>query len=398
MIADRKTCTGPCGRDLPLEDFYKDAKIKSGLRAQCKVCDNDRRENSDNAGLNVSDYFDEPIPEPLTRAMPVPPVNYDDRSPLVPAHIWKGLPIPNQVEQPGIGMWTWKSPKGWHVFAVHHSADPSKRVGTPAGDAWYAKAKAMSSDRDWMREMDGDYTISVDQPFFPNFSRPVHVKPCAFDPTKTLLRGWDFGQGHPAIVWAQIGEHNQLRVLYSILETNKKIWDFAEQVIAETNGRFPGAKKITDYGDPAGAQESDKGSTTAILLERYGINIYHQWSYVETGLKMMDMKLRVTEHGTPGMVLDPSNVLLIQGFEGGYVLDTSATGKDAEGRLKNSPKKDGTYDHLMDALRYLILNAYSFMEEKRDDEEAWNRVSLWRTNLENSKHKSMDDALDELTL
>jgi hypothetical protein len=206
------------------------------------------------------------------------------------------------------------------------------------------------------------------------------------------------GYGHHNCLWAQIGKHNQVRVLYSLLETNKKLWEFADQVIAETNTRFPGATKIVDYGDPAGAQESDKGASTAYLIEHYGITVYHQWSRLETGLKMMDVKLRVTETGEPGILIDPINTVLIQAFEGGYTLDSTASGRDKEGRLLNRPRKDGWFEHLMDALRYLILNCFSFLEEKRDDDQAWKRLSLWRTNRQVAERREMADAFDELLL
>ena len=391
-----KTCSN-CGLSLPADHFGKDAKLKDGLRSYCKGCDTEIHNERDNAIPSFADYWDEPIPDTLSRPMPVPSV-LDERSPILPKTVLNGAPVPSLVEQVGDGLWRWKTPKGWRVLAIHYSADPNKRPGTVLGETWLAKAKQMQSDRDWLREMEMDYTISNNEPFFPNFRRHIHVKPCAFDKEKPLLRGWDFGQGHPACVWAQIGQHNQLRVLRSLLETNKKIWEFGDLVIADTNTHFPGARKIVDYGDPAGAQESDKGATTAYLLEHYGITIYHQFSYLETGLKMMDMKLRMTEYGEPGIVLDPCNLILIQGFEGGYVLDQTASGKDKEGRLKNSPKKDGWYDHIMDALRYLILNAFTFMEEERNDEEAWNKVSLWRTNAENAKRQNAHDAIEELLL
>jgi hypothetical protein len=396
MSDTHKVCPA-CARDLPLtaDYFAKNAERKDGFFTYCKSCDNDRRAEYDNL---VPALHDEPIPETFSRVVPVPPVNYDERSSLIPPKILNGAPVPHDVELVSEGIWRWKTPKGWRVLAVHYSADPKKRPGTPAGDAWLAKAKALSSPRDWQREMELDYTISANEPFFPNFSRIVHVKPCAFDPTKPLIRGWDFGQAHPACVWAQIGEHNQLKVLYSLLETNKKIWEFADEIIVQTNTRFPGARKILDYGDPAGAQESDKGQTTAILLDKFGITLYYQWSYIETGLKMLDIKLRITEYGEPGLVLDPINHVLIQGFEGGYVLDTGAAGRDKEGRLKNTPKKDGWFEHVMDALRYLVLNAFTFQEEKRDDDEAWNRVSMWRTNKQIAERHTMDEAVDELFL
>ena len=40
-----KRCSGPCGRDLPVEDFQKDASQTSGRKSRCKTCSNDARED-----------------------------------------------------------------------------------------------------------------------------------------------------------------------------------------------------------------------------------------------------------------------------------------------------------------------------------------------------------------
>jgi hypothetical protein len=33
-----KTCSGPCGATLPLDDFYRDRRCPDGHRARCKRC------------------------------------------------------------------------------------------------------------------------------------------------------------------------------------------------------------------------------------------------------------------------------------------------------------------------------------------------------------------------
>ena len=98
------------------------------------------------------------------------------------------------------------------------------------------------------------------------------------------------------------------------------------------------------------------------------------------------------------MILDPCNKELIEGFEGGYVLDTGATGKDKEGVLKNHPKKDGWFEHVMDGLRYLVLNLFSMVEEEVDNDAAWDKLSLWRTNKQTAEKKIKDGLYDEMLL
>jgi hypothetical protein len=169
--------------------------------------------------------------------------------------------------------------------------------------------------------------------------------------------------------------------------TNVNIFKFAPLVVSETNARFPGAKPITDYGDPAGAQETDKGSSTAILFLQFGIMINHRFSYIEEGLKMIDQKLLVQEDGSPGILIDPINTDLIDGFAGGYELDSQAIAKTDNVKLLSRPKKDGFFDHLMDALRYTFVNLFTMLDKDPKDAPALSSVSLWRTNEQNREAK-----------
>lgn len=369
-----KTCPA-CERALPTAMYKKNAAAKDGLYSYCKDCTHTRRKTPQVGAVDLT------TTAPALTGKPAG----------IPANLLNGLEVPATTVSPCEGVWQWRTPKGWCVFAVHYSADPTKRPGTPDGDAWLAAEKAKSSPRDWQREMEIDHTISEGEPFFSTFNRGVHIRPCAFDPTLPLLRGWDFGRGHPACVFAQKTPTNQIRVLHSVLESQKDIFHFAPLILAETNVRFPGAN-VVDYGDPAGAQETDKGATTAILLDQFDITLHYRFSFNEEGLKMMERALMVREDGEPGLVLDPTNIILIDGFAGGYKLDTGVSGKDTEGRLKNSPKKDGWFDHLMDALRYLFVNVFSVMPNKQDTKKSLEALSLWRTNEQ--QKQLLEDAGD----
>jgi len=307
---------------------------------------------------------------------------------IVPPHILNGIEVPDNVTCPiDQGMWTWTNRKGMRVIAIHDTADPDRRPETPAGKIWYEKAKSVTAtDRDWAREHDIDFTIKEGDPFFPNFNRAVHVQDCKYDPKLPIARGWDFGRSRPAVVWCQLGRDLKLRILYSFMGKNMNIFRFAPLVVSETNLRFPRAQ-ITDYGDIAGAQESDKGATTFILMEQFGIEVVTRFSYLEEGLKIMEQKLMIGEDGTPNILIDPCNVDLIDGFGGGYVLDTGASGKDEEGKLKNKPKKDGYFEHLMDALRYVMIHLFTFDSIKGGRKNAPKAIGLWKTNAEHEKEK-----------
>lgn len=320
-----------CRRSLWHESFDSNPYANDGYYTYCKDCRAaKKREKQD------------PTPE-LDQVEPIAPVPMVPRG-TVPAGLLKGIQVPEDVECPMEGVWAWTNAKGWRVVAVHFTADPDKRPGTESGDAWIEKKKKDSSERDWKREYDLDHTIAEGDPFYATFNRSLHQVRCVYDPLRPLLRFWDFGRGHPAIVFAQLDVRAKVRILWSHIYTNLNIYQFAPLVLAETNARFPDAK-CHDYGDPAGAQESDKGATTSILLDTFKIKLVYRFSFIEEGTKMIDQKLMMQADGTPGLLIDPCNKDLLNGFESGYVLDTGAGGKDNEGRLKNSPKKDGWYEH-----------------------------------------------------
>jgi len=373
-----------CGETKPAYQFCRNRQSKSGLQTYCKTC-----------------QFAERNPKPPLPTIPassVPALDSLEQYPMseVPPGILNGVKVPRQVHSPCAGMWTWRNKKNWCVIALHHSSEPAKMAGTPAGDAWIKQEKAKCSERDWLREHQLDFTIRTGDPFFSKFNRAVHVQPCEYDPDKPLIRGWDFGRARPACVWAQLSDKNQLRILSSYLGKAINIFDFAPVIVAMTNAKYPGAK-LTDYGDPSGAQETDKGATTAILLHQFKIKLHFRFSYVEEGLKLMEQRLLMdSSTGEPGLIINSQdNQDLIDGFAGGYVLDTGASGKDNEGRMKNSPKKDGFYEHLMDAARYLHIGLYSLMPAGSEDDEPWKGIGLWRSNDQHAAHKRDRDNVGE---
>lgn len=374
-----------CKRVLFFESFDKNQFARDGYYTYCKDC-------------RAAKKKDKEDPPPVLDSVDSPASVVETPRSKVPAGILNGIQVPEYVENPIEGVWAWNTSKGWRTLAVHYSADPDKRPGTEVGDKWIEAKKKDSSERDWKREYELDHTIAEGDPFYATFNRSLHVRRCAYDPTRPLLRGWDFGRGHPAIVFAQVDEKLKVKVLWSNIYTNLTIYQFAPLVLAESNARFPEAV-CRDYGDPAGAQESDKGATTQILLNTFKIKLIYRFSYIEEGTKMIDQKLLVQQDGSPGLLSDPSNKDLNTGFESGYVLDTGASGKDGEGRLKNSPKKDGWYEHVMDALRYLIVNVFTMLpDSKEDQDKAWEKIGLWRTNEQHAEKTADADPIGEFYL
>lgn len=374
-----------CKRCLFYEDFDTNVHANDGYYTYCKTCRLAKKKDREDPPPAIEQI--EPIP--LTSTVPK---NH------VPAGVMKGIRVPPEVETPMEGVWAWNTPKGWRVIALHYSADPDKRPGTVKGDEWLTKKKNDSSERDFNREYELDHTISEGDPFYATFNRSIHVRKCEYDQTRPLCRCWDFGRAHPAIVFLQLDEKMKVKVLWSEIYSNLTIFQLVPIVFGETATRFPGAT-VRDYGDPAGAQETDKGATTQILLDTFKIKLIYRFSFIEEGTKMIDKKLLIENDGKPGFFIDPCNKELIDGFESGYVIDVTATGKDSEGRAKNSPKKDGWYEHVMDSLRYGFINVFTMFSGKEEEQsKAWEKVGLWRTNQQHAERESANDPMEEFNL
>lgn len=202
------------------------------------------------------------------------------------------------------------------------------------------------------------------KPVIVGFLRDKHVRPVTAMPHLPLYRGWDFGFNHPAVVFAQIDPvTGRVFVLREFLGEQHPLQDEpgrpgVASVVKELTGSLVGlGHPVFDFGDPHGADKKDTGlSSIEYLRIHHSIRVAYQRSKILTGLDEIQHKV-VTEQKIPTegqmytelplLVIDPSCQNLIAGFEGGYQRDPEDD---------NKPLKDGLYDHLFDAFRYLIVN------------------------------------------
>lgn len=187
---------------------------------------------------------------------------------------------------------------------------------------------------------------------YPEFRPEMHVKESLKHDAKfPLIRGWDFGRRRPAVVWAQLVE-GQLRRLAATLGDNISLDRFYERVMNRTAMQFPGCTSFLDYCDPSGSQKRDVTEETSIsLLQRRGLNPRWRDVKLETGLELVSKGLTtLTEKGEPRSVFDRANCsLLIEGYLGGYCWPKPTALRE----VGEKPFKDGFYEHMMDADRYI---------------------------------------------
>lgn len=247
------------------------------------------------------------------------------------------------------------------VYTFHWRDHPEK------DDAWYERQKANRTAEDLAQEIDINYTVSAGKPFYQGFTRGFHVAKLTPNPNKELLLGWDFGWHHPNCNISQLDSFGRWCILDNVFGENITIDEFGLYVKQYLNSTYNGFK-ILSFGDPAGLQNSDKSKKTSIqILREIGFDVKTMPSTLPTTNYaarkiMIEKKLHTIISGMPGLVVNdhPNTQIVIEGFEGGYHFPKANTA----GMMKESPERDGWYEHVFNSLEYTAINMFKPVENK----------------------------------
>lgn len=203
-------------------------------------------------------------------------------------------------------------------------------------------------------------------PVIHGFKRETHVRPLRFSDSLPLLRGWDFGYNHPAVLFCQIDPMvGRVLVHREYLGDKITLQDTAEgpgvvtKIQAITADLVSPGHPIFDYGDPHGNDKKDVGiSSIEYLRIHHNIHVMSRREVIRTGIDELQHKvstedyLEKTPEGrkrdpskAPLMLVSPSCTNFIAALEGGYQRDKDGI-----------PVKDGLFDHLVDTARYILVN------------------------------------------
>ncbi len=182
--------------------------------------------------------------------------------------------------------------------------------------------------------------------FKPFFQKHLHVQTVEYTPDYPLIIGLDFGYHRPAAVWVQIhGDPfdpvgRRVHILDEMLGRDMLLDDFIDIVKNRTSAYFPNPTAVLWCGDPyAATQRSDRAESIDMELRvKHKIALRMKRVPLETGLQNIVGLLRKNR-----LFIHPKCKILIRAFEGGYR-------RDENGEVI----KDGYYDHLVDALRYVL--------------------------------------------
>lgn len=213
---------------------------------------------------------------------------------------------------------------------------------------YYETAAANMPEELRQRYVDGMWGNTYPgEPVIRQFKRGLHVKDDLVFGGGTLFRFWDFGYNRPAVLFAQLRMDGRMQILGEFLGHHIEGTKFIETVIAQTAQRFPHAEKFVDYGDPAVAQHKDTGSMLA-LLNNAGILMRYQRTPFDVSISTLRKRFESQIEGEQAVLIDSSCRVLIDGLAGGYHLKEDGV----------TPRKDGFFDHLVDALRYGCWNLF----------------------------------------
>lgn len=214
---------------------------------------------------------------------------------------------------------------------------------------------------DRSRLLDGNWGRAISgKPVYHGFTEDCHVRHLEVLPDLPLLRGWDFGFGHPAVTFAQFNHRTgRLRVLREFFGTRTYLKDVVPEVLRITRSLVGDGFPILDYGDPHGADEKDTSESSIEYLRiHHKIFVNHRRERVKTGMEEIQDKIvsegpkdetdsegNPLKGNEPLILVDPVARVTRDGLLGGYH-------RDDEGL----PVKDGYFDHLQDTLRYIVVH------------------------------------------
>lgn len=227
--------------------------------------------------------------------------------------------------------------------SLHHFSTYDNAANLPAG-----YIADLEKRPDWWKlsNLLGQWGfVPKGQPVYPNFRLSSHVAniPISTSPQTVFVRGWDFGWHHPACAVAQLTPNGHVDILLAEMGTQTDLEPFARHMQTITERRLPG-RVIEDYCDIAGKQETGLGVTAVSVLNKLNIRPRFRYMELERTIKPVHDLISNLHLGRPILMADKTWARLCwEGMLGGYYYDENG-----------KPAKDGFYDHVQDAVRYML--------------------------------------------
>lgn len=195
---------------------------------------------------------------------------------------------------------------------------------------------------------------------FAEFEHAKHIAPVVYDKTLPLIRAWDFGYHHPAVVFSHLlkceeGNNHYLSLSECAESFGLNIWDFYATVKDHTTKLYNDACLVLDAGDRAGYRRSDSNKDRRgpipILQQDYPQDALHfrfRWLDLANSLEYCRSLLnKQCVCGQQIIQISPNCPVLIGALEGGYKYPKSRQGVTGE-----KPVEDRYFADVACAWRY----------------------------------------------
>lgn len=247
--------------------------------------------------------------------------------------------------------------KNYNKIIVHWSEHPLR------DQAW---ADAMIADIGiirWMREYELSFATPAGRPVYEDWNA-LQVQKCfdRYNPHKPLIRGFDRGFDDPAILFAQIDDDDQLKILHSEKgdRVARKVW--LSHCKAITLSLFPDHQAgYLDYGAADFDKPESDGESWRTLMQRYGINLLNKKKDdIDRRLNAVRDKMKLRSDGKFGIIVDPVHCKdLINGLAGGYCYPDKP---DFQGHLKPLKNK---FSHEANCVEHICDNHFDVIGQAK---------------------------------
>jgi hypothetical protein len=188
---------------------------------------------------------------------------------------------------------------------------------------------------------------------FPMFDEKEHVRESPPSPINSDCEWWlamDFGYSAPLVcLWIAVSGEQ----IYVIDEHVRPQQTLAAHLTEIAQRPWPKARRVAC--DPAGNGRNEQTAKSNVdLLREHGYAVRTRASHIADGLELVRAALRAAA-GSVRLMIHPRRRRLIQAMQSyRYASETSET-----------PLKDGTHDHPVDALRYFFVNQQTAAMKRR---------------------------------
>jgi len=317
---------------------------------------------------------------------------YLDQSEELPEDM--GLELRGRLRQPGFAHQLIFSPNPQNV--THWLADQFPEANTIEGRKYYAVSlydNAHHLPPDFIVTQERTYppehakyrsvilgkrgvNVTGDPVYKGAFTRRLHTGLNLYDPRAVLLESIDFGKRHPCIVWAQETYTGGLRVLGGLLGQNLFLDDFLQAVVQTRQDWFGDVIGRQTCCDPAGSHQNSQGTrfNGVDLLRKSGFApVWKENSNAPdvrlACIESLSAHMRRREpNGAEAFLVesDPArwqrvsvegmqaDGFVTDALEAGYVWDVHDV--SVGNKQVRKAKKDGWFEHGMNALEYIELN------------------------------------------